>query len=392
MNSELENWLEAENERNRAEGLEREFRTVRVRDGKRVVLADGREFVDFASNDYLGLASSERLKRAVIGTVETFGAGCGAARALSGNIGVFGELERTIALWKRVSASLSFSSGYAAAFGALNALLGRGDFVVFDKASHACLVDGIRASGASFRVFPHNQLTGLEDRLRWARSQLESNASRAGRLWIVTESVFSMDGDCAPLADIAELAQKYDASLFVDEAHACGVFGKNGVGRVAEEGLTDAVDVQLGTLGKALGSSGGFIAGSAALIHFLRHRARSFLFTTGVSPSAPAAAKAAIDFLDTEQGEETRCRLWRRCEALEEGTGLPLKSPILPVVLGEEGETMRVSRVLMEQGLWVPPIRYPTVRRGAARLRISVAADHSESDIERLIGALVEVL
>lgn len=391
MNPELEDWLNAETDAIRSAGLERELRSVRAREGKRIELLDGREFVDFASNDYLGLATSERLKRAGIAAVERFGSGSGAARALSGNVAVFDELETAIARWKGRPASLSFSSGYAAASGALTALMGPRDFVVFDKASHACLVDGIRASGASFRVFPHNRLAGLEERLRWARSRLDAEAE-SGRLWVVTESVFSMDGDCAPLGDIATLAEKYRASLFVDEAHACGVFGTNGAGLIAASGLTDVVDVQMGTLGKALGSSGGFIAGSEALVHFLRHRARSFLFTTGASPAAPAAAKAAIDFLGSAAGGETRERLWERCGALAEGAGLPLESSIFPVILGDERQALRVAASLMSQGLWIPAIRYPTVRRGAARLRISVAADHLVSDIERLIGALREVL
>jgi len=390
VNSGLEEWLNAENEAIRSARLEREFRSIRSRDGKRVELAKGGELVDFASNDYLGLANSESLKRAGIEAMERFGAGSGAARALSGNVAVFDALEGAIAEWKGLPASLGFSSGYAAAFGALTALLGRDDFVVFDKASHACLVDGVRSSGASFRVFPHNQLTGLEERLRWARSQLDATAG-VGRLWIVTESVFSMDGDCAPLEDIAELASKYRASLFVDEAHACGVFGANGAGLIAACGLTNEVDVQMGTLGKALGSSGGFIAGSKALVHFLRHRARSFLFTTAASPSAPAAAKAAVEFLISSEGAATRERLWDRCRALADGVGLPLESAIFPVILGDELRALSVASSLLERGLWVPAIRYPTVRRGAARLRISVTADHSTADIERLVGALREV-
>ena len=385
MNPGFQAWLGDRLEEIEVQGLWRETTPIARREGKRVVLADGRDVVDFASNDYLGLATHPVLKRGAAQAVQGFGAGSGAARLLSGTPELFSALEEAIARWKGTEASLCFSSGYAASTGALKALFGPGDWVVFDKLCHACLVDGVRDSGASFRVFPHNRLEGLVERLSWASEQVQSG----GRLWVVTESVFSMDGDQASLADIAEIAQRFDACLFVDEAHACGLWGERGSGLVEAQGLTEVVDVQLGTLGKAVGAAGGFISGSASLIAYLRHRARSFLFSTAPVPAVAGAALEGIRWIQSSAGASARDRLREWRGLFEERSGFGSASPIVPIPIGDERDAVARARDLMARGFWAPAVRFPTVARGRARLRVSLAADHSRQDLEGLAQALL---
>ncbi len=276
----------------RGQNLFRELRRVDSAQGPNVEIG-GRSFLNFSSNDYLGLANHPVLKEAAIKAVEKFGAGAGASRLICGSLAPFHELEETLANFKRTDAALTFSTGYAATIGTICALLGRGDVIILDKLVHACIVDAAKLSGAKIRVFAHNDLNDLEAKLAWAENNIQhstSNIQHPTRVLVVTESIFSMDGDAAPLREIVALKEKYGAWLMLDEAHATGITGKNGRGLADELGVSCGIEIQMGTLGKALGASGGYICGSRALIDFLVNRARSFIFSTAPVPAAAAAA------------------------------------------------------------------------------------------------------
>jgi 8-amino-7-oxononanoate synthase len=301
------------------------------------------------------------------------------------------RLENALARWKKTEAALCFSSGYAAALGTIPALLTKNDIILLDKLCHASLIDGAKLSGAILRVFPHNHLGKLESQLKWARREYPD-----ARILIVTESVFSMDGDRAPLRELVEMKLRFAALLFLDEAHAIGVIGPNGRGLAAEEKLGDAVDVQMGTLSKGLGGSGGYICGSRSLIEWLINRARSFVFSTAPPPALAGAALAAIDFLNSPEGEERRRLLWRNIKTLRSQLPQPSTdqkasdtgSAIFPWIVGDEQAAMDLSRALANEGFLVPAIRYPTVAKGSARLRITVTAAHEQAQIETLCRAL----
>lgn len=368
----------------RAQSLHRKLREIGSAQGSEIEVV-GRHLVNFSSNDYLGLANDPLLKKAAIAAIENFGVGAGASRLVSGTQSPHVALEVAIAKWKRAPAALAFSSGYAAAVGTLPALASKRDVIFLDKLSHASLVDGARLSGATVRVFPHNHLGKLESHLEWAQREMPD-----ARRIVVTEAVFSMDGDQAPLGELVELKKRFDAILLLDEAHAVGVLGPHGRGLAAELGLERQVDVQMGTLSKALGVSGGYICGSRSLIDWLTNRARSFIFTTAPPPALAAAATAAIEFLGTAEGEERRLTLWKRIVRLLEKlpaaptTSSRTKSAIIPWIVGDEQRALDLARSLQQEGLLVPAIRYPTVARGAARLRITVSAAHTEAQIVQL--------
>src|SRR5213082_2920953 len=284
----------------RARSLERKLRETSSAQGPEVQIA-GRRLINFSSNDYLGLAGDSRLCEAAIGAIREFGVGSGASRLVSGTQWPHLRLENALAKWKQAEAALSFSSGYAAALGTVPALVSKDDVILLDKLCHASLIDGAKLSGAILRIFPHNHLGKLESHLEWAQRE------HAGkRILIVTESIFSMDGDRAPLRELVELKKRFGALLMLDEAHAVGVIGRNGRGRAAEENLNHDVDVQMGTLSKALGASGGYICGSRSLIDWLINRARSFIYSTAPPPGIVSAALAAVNFLDSSEGEERR--------------------------------------------------------------------------------------
>ena len=291
------------------------FRQLRRVDSPRSprIKIGGKTFLNFSSNDYLGLANDPILKQAAIKAVEKFGAGAGASRLICGSLAPFHELEESLAAFKKTEAALTFSTGYAAAIGTICALLGKEDIIVIDKLVHACIVDAARLSGAKLRVFDHNDLNDLEDILKWADkfSKAESG-KRKTEILVVTESIFSMDGDVAPLREIVGLKVKYGAWLMVDEAHATGLYGKNRRGLAEELGVSDQIEIQMGTLGKALGASGGYVCGSRALVDFLVNRARSFIFSTAPVPAAAAAANAGIHFLQSNEGKARRDSLWQR--------------------------------------------------------------------------------
>lgn len=382
-----------------AQGLRRELRRVDSPPGTRIVLG-GSNCLNFASNDYLGLANEPAVKEAAIRAVRDFGAGSGAARLICGSLGPHHELEETLAAFKGSEAALSFSSGYATALGAVCALLGRDDVVILDKLVHACCVDAARLCGAKLRVFRHNDPNDLARILKWAGSSRTADrgaGNRARRVLIITESVFSMDGDLAPLREIVELKERHGAWLMLDEAHATGLFGERRRGLAEALGLADRVDVQMGTLGKALGSAGGYITGSRALIDLLIHRARSFVFSTAPVPAAAGAARAALDIVQSAAGEVLRQKLWQRVDqaknaVIRSGRLLaPVQSPILPIPVGAEEAAVALAARLRELGVFMPAIRYPTVARGSARLRLTVSAAHTLDDLRALEAALMTV-
>jgi 8-amino-7-oxononanoate synthase len=376
----LDSWLADRLAAIEAANLRRRVRTVGSAQGAEVVL-EGRALVNFSSNDYLGLANDPRLKAAAAAAIERYGAGAGSARLISGTQSPHAELEAALAAFKRTEAALTFSTGYATALGTIPALIGERDVVILDKLSHACLVDAARLSGATIRVFPHNHLGKLERLLAWARE----NYAKSNVL-VVTESVFSMDGDRAPLREIVALKERFGAWLLVDEAHGVGVLGPCGRGFAAELGVADRIDIQMGTLGKALGASGGAICGSRALVDFLVNRARSFIFSTAPTPASAAAATEAIRLLDSGEAEPLREKL--RANLSHFRAEPPPESAIVPHLVGDEAEALAMSASLSERGLLVPAIRYPTVARGQARLRITLSAAHSAEQIDRLAAAL----
>ncbi|MBL67166.1 MAG: 8-amino-7-oxononanoate synthase [Verrucomicrobiales bacterium] len=367
------------------DGLWRELRRVDSGQGPRVVM-DGREVLNFSSNDYLGLAVHATLREAAQKAVDEFGTGSGAARLISGSLAVHHELEAVLAEFKGTEAALSFATGYATA-GVIPALVGKGDTVVIDKLAHACLVDAARASGARLRVFKHNDLDHLE-------RILEQSGRRDGQVLVVTESVFSMDGDIAPLLNLVELKERHGAWLMVDEAHATGLYGEQRRGMVEEFAVADLVEVQMGTLGKALGAAGGYVCGTRTLVDLLVNRARPFMFSTAPVPAQAAAARAGVELAQSAEGEKRRTALWSLVDRLKNGLigrGWklpPVRSAILPLIVEDEALAVELSRHLLESGVWVPAIRYPTVARGAARLRLTVSAAHAPEDIDQLLEAL----
>lgn len=357
---------------------------------------DGRRLLHFSSNDYLGLANEAAIKHAAKEAVTRYGAGTGASPLICGRLAPHAELEEILAAFKGVEAALGFSSGYAAAMGTIGALMGRGDFVIIDKLVHASIVDAARLCGATLRVFAHNDLDDLASILRWIDRRQSANADgnasaalRRARTLIVTESVFSMDGDTAPLRELVELKEKFGAWLMVDEAHATGIFGAKRRGWIEACGVSEQVEIQMGTLSKALGAAGGYVCGARALIDLLVNRARSYIFSTAPTPASVGAATAAIGFVQSAEGEARQNQLWQRIEELAARAGLKQRGAILPIIIGEEAKALAISEQLLASGIFIPAIRYPTVARGMARLRVTLTAAHSSGDVEKLAQALV---
>jgi len=381
----------------RGQGLYRELRRIDSAVGSHIEL-NGKTFLNFSSNDYLGLANHPTLKEAAIRCVEKFGAGSGASRLISGSLAPFHELEECLAAFKKTEAALTFSTGYAASVGTITALAGKDDIIILDKLVHASIVDAARLSGAKLRIFDHNDLNDLEDKLKWARTAIESPAPRSQRqrnVLVITESIFSMDGDAAPLKEIVALKEKYGAWLMVDEAHATGVLGKQGRGLADALGISGQIEIQMGTLGKALGASGGFICGSRMLIDYLVNRARSFIFSTAPAPASAAAATAGIQMARSAQGDVLRDQLRGHVQHFKSqisNIGIATEGAIIPVILGDENRTLSAAGQLREQNIYIPAVRYPTVGRGAARLRIALTAAHSDSNIASLITAIQTVV
>jgi len=370
-----------------AAGLRRNLRQLDSPQGAEVD-CDGRTVVNFSSNDYLALANDPRLMAAARSALDEAGLGSGASRLISGNHRLHEELEHELARFKGCEAAVTFSSGYAAAVGTLSALFGKDDVLILDKLSHASLVDGARLSGAVLRVFPHNHLEKLERHLRWARERHPQ-----ARIGVVIESVYSMDGDVAPLREIVDLKERFGAWLFLDEAHGVGVLGKHGRGWAEALGVADRIEIQMGTLGKALGASGAYVCGRASLRDFLINRARSFVFSTAPPAAVAAAATAAVRLLASDEGET----LVEGLRAVRATLTSLLKGPdggsaIFPLEIGEERAAVEVSHRLRERGYFVPAVRFPSVAKGAARLRITVTAAHTRGHLEGLVAALEQTV
>jgi 8-amino-7-oxononanoate synthase len=344
---------------------------------------DGRRLVNFGSNDYLGFAS-RALVDAVRRALPEVGWGSGASPLVTGRGQVHAALERQLAQFEGTEAALLFPSGFAANLGTVAALVGRGDVVFSDAKNHASLIDGCRLSGAHIQIYPHGDVSAL--------AALLSAATGFGRRLIVTDSVFSMDGDLAPLAPLAELAERVDAMLMVDEAHATGVFGEHGRGACEALGVEAGVHVRVGTLSKALGSVGGFVVGRQLLIDWLVQRARPYIYSTAPPEAMAAAALEALRLVAAEAARRTALleRAARLRETLRQrgwSTG-PSASQIIPLLIGDPQRTMRLADALRADGFWVPGIRPPTVPEGQSRLRISVCYDHTPEMIEALVQAL----
>ena len=367
-----------------ANGLLRTLRPLDSPPGVRVV-REGRALVNFASNDYLGLASHPALAAALIEGVQRFGAGSTSSRLVCGSQAPHQQLEDMLAAAKQAPAALTFSSGFATALGTIPALVGKGDFVVLDKLSHACLVDAARLSEATLRVFPHNDVAKLSRLLTGIRSK-----SATARVLVVTESVFSMDGDLCPLREIVEQAETHGALLLLDEAHAVGVLGPQGMGLAEELGLQTRIAFQMGTFSKAVGLSGGYLAASRPWIDLLINRARSFIFSTAPPPALAHAIQSALALLGSPEGGQLRASLQANIELFHQATGKvrTFPTPIRPIVLGSNAAALEAAQALEINGFLVPAIRYPTVPRGTARLRISLSAAHPPTAIHRLAQAL----
>jgi 8-amino-7-oxononanoate synthase len=373
----------------REKSLFRELRTIdEVQDV--VVRIGDRFFVNFASNDYLGLSQHPFVKAAAKEAIDRFGAGSGASRLITGTEYPHTQFEAEIATFKSAENALLFNSGYAAAIGTVTSLVGPGDVVILDKLTHACLIDGAKLSGATVRVFPHNNVAKLKHHLIWARETYPQ-----AKTLVVTESIFSMDGDFGNLQAIVNLKTEYQALLLVDEAHATGVIGPRGAGWIAALGLAGQVDIQMGTLSKAFGASGGFICGSKTLIQLLVNRARSFIYSTALPASSAAAASAALEIVRSAAGDTRRSRLWSNVRLLAkcltpDPRNIPDPiSPIFPVMIGDEQQSLELARILYAKGFLAPAIRYPTVGRGSARLRIALSSLHSPDQIQSLTRAII---
>lgn len=372
-----------------AAGLNRRRRVLESRCG-RIATVDGREMLNFAANDYLGLAGDPAIAQAMADAALAWGAGSGASHLVSGHLVPHETIEQGLAAFTGFPRALSFSTGYLANLAVTPTLAGRGDAVFADKLNHASLIDAMqlaKANGATVQRYPHNDAAALERLLA---------ASDARRKVIVTDAVFSMDGDLAPLPALFELAERHDAWLVVDDAHGFGVLGPQGRGSLAHFNLPASPRVLLmGTLGKAAGVGGAFVAGSATAIDYLLNKGRSYIFTTAAPPAVAGALACSLQLI--ADGDALRRRLFERIARLRDGLAglrwplLPSLTAIQPLIVGDNAAALALSQALWERGLWVPAIRPPTVPKGTARLRISVSAAHEAADIDRLVDALKEL-
>jgi 8-amino-7-oxononanoate synthase len=378
--------LAAELSARERDGLRRRRRTLDTPCGP-LARIDGREYISFCSNDYLGLANDPAPIEALCEGARRFGVGSGASHLVSGHLEPHETLEHRLAAFSGFERVLLMTTGYMANLGIVPALVSRGDAVFADRLNHASLIDAVLLSRADSLRYPHADLAALERLLA---------ASRAKRKLILTDAVFSMDGDIAPLPGLLELAERFDAWLVVDDAHGFGVLGEKGQGSLAHFDLTrEKRIVYMGTLGKAAGASGAFAAASGTVIEWLLQRARTYIFTTGSSPAIACALLASLDLI--ERGDARRIHLRRLAKQLSEGLAgtrwKPIASPtaIQPVIIGDNHETLRVAAALYEKGVWVPAIRPPTVPQGSARLRVSLSAAHTEAHVAALVDALREL-
>jgi glycine C-acetyltransferase len=354
---------------------------------------DGKKVINLASNNYLGLTTHPKLREAALEATRKYGVGSGAVRTIAGTMSIHMELEEKIARFKNVEACVVFQSGFAANAGTVSAILGKDDFIISDQLNHASIIDGARLSRAKILVFRHKDMAHAEE-------QLASVKGAPGKKLLISDGVFSMDGDIGPLPALCDLAEKYGAIMMVDDAHASGVLGRNGRGTVDHFAVHGRVDIQVGTLSKAIGALGGYVCGTRDLIDFLYHRARPFLFSTSHPPSVAATCIAAFDVLEDEPERIEKLwentRFWKRELGLLGfdigGANTPAsETPITPIIIGDGKLTMDFSRELFNEGVLGTGITFPTVPEGKARIRTIVTATHTEAELERALEALERV-
>ena len=354
---------------------------------------DGKEVINLASNNYLGLCNHPKLEEAAIQAIKDFGVGSGAVRTIAGTMRIHMELEEKIARFKNVEACVVFQSGFTANAGTVSSLLGKEDFILSDELNHASIIDGARLSRAKIKVFRHKDVAHCEELLK-------EIADQPGRKLIITDGVFSMDGDIGPVDRLCDLADKYGAIMMVDDAHASGVLGRNGRGSVDHFNCHGRVDVQVGTLSKAIGALGGYVCGSKDLIDYLYHRARPFLFSTSHPPSVAATCIAAFDLL--EQEPERIERLWNNTRYFKQelgrlgfdigGKSTPAsETPITPIIIGDGSATMNFSRALFDAGVMATGIAFPTVPEGKARIRTIMTSEHTRPQLDRALETIENV-
>jgi len=375
-------------QRLREEGLHRSLKRIDGSQGPRVMLGD-RRMVLLCSNNYLGLASDARLKEAAIRATEKYGVGTGASRLVSGTMELHEVLEQRLARFKGTEAALVFNSGYAANTGVIPALVGKGDVVFSDRLNHASIVDGCLLSRARMVRYPHGDTAALRRLMAAHRGD--------GRCMIVTDGVFSMDGDMAPLVELVELKHEFDALLMVDDAHGTGVLGTTGRGTAEHLGVISGVDVHMGTLGKALGSFGAFVAASGEIIEYLVNQARPFIFSTSLPPAVLASALAALDIVDSDGGAALRMRLQRHADFFQRALcevgfdTMGSVTQIVPILVGGAEQTMEFSGALFDAGFYIQGIRPPTVPTGGSRLRCTLMATHEEDELAGAVELITRV-
>ena len=382
----LEAYLDRQLNALKEQGVYRHLPVVAGAQGPKAIV-NGKEVVNLASNNYLGLATHPKLKDAAIAAIEKYGAGSGAVRTIVGTLDLHEELEQKLAQFKGVEAALVFQSGFTANAGVLGVILEEGDLVISDELNHASIIDGIRLTKAARAIYKHRDMDDLAKVLLGSRGQYK-------KILIVTDGVFSMDGDIAPLDTIAELAKQYDAITMVDDAHGSGVLGDHGRGTVSHYHIPhDRWDITVGTLSKAVGVLGGYVACSRKLRELMEHRARPFLFSTSHPPAVTAAVIAAIDIMQSNEGERLMQTMWANTAFFKAGlkalgfdTGIS-QTPITPVIIGDEARAMQFSDALFENGVFATGIAFPTVARGKARVRTIVTATHTREDLQSALDA-----
>lgn len=366
--------------------LRRQIRIVESPSGPTITI-EGRRFISMASNNYLGLANHPEVKQAAIEAIEQWGVGAGAARLISGTMTPHHQLERDLARFKQVEAALTFGTGYTTNLGLIPALTDRDGLILADRYCHASLIEACRLAKATLRVFHHNDVEHLEKLLK--------KREKARTILVVTEGVFSMDGDLAPLPDLLALCRQHDATLVIDDAHGTGVMGKNGQGTIEHFGVNPRDVIQMGTLSKAIGTSGGYVAGTTAFKDYLINTAKAFIYTTAQPPAIAAAASAAIRIIQHEPARRERLRTNRNAlHTALTGLGFQLtdtQSPILPIIVKSPERAVEMSQALYKAGVYVPAIRPPTVPKHSSRLRLTVSSEHTEEQLETVVNAFRKV-
>ena len=365
---------------------------LRVLEGeqKPVCVFDGKEVINLASNNYLGLTTNKTLRKAALAATKEYGVGAGAVRTIAGTMQLHMQLEEQIAKFKNVEACVVFQSGFTANAGTVSAVLGKEDLIISDELNHASIIDGARLSRATIKVFKHKDVKDCE-------RILQEHASFPGKKLIITDGVFSMDGDIAPLPELCSLAEKYDCIMMVDDAHASGVLGRGGRGTVDHLDCHGRVHIQVGTLSKAIGVMGGYVCGSRDLIDFLYLRARPFLFSTSHPPASTAACMAAFTLLDSPEGEKLVKKLWNNTKVFKrelKKRGFQFKvseTPIVPIHVGDAAKAFEFSKKLFDAGVFAPAVGYPTVAEGKARLRAIVSAGHKKEQLVKAADILADV-